>query len=66
MTNLQRLTLERLADFFGVDTTAAQGLDGSALDAWIEAAEDDVFQKEHAALVDGWAQWVARGSQSKG
>ena len=34
-----QITLARLADVFGVDTTTAQGLAGAELAAWLEQAE---------------------------
>ena len=45
-----QLTLQRLADVFGVDTTPAQGLAGADLAAWLDAAEDKVFYRELAEL----------------
>lgn len=45
-----QLTLQRLADVFGVDTTPAQGLAGGELAAWLEQAEDQVFHGELAEL----------------
>ena len=33
-----QLTLQRLADVFGVDTTPAQGLSSAELAAWLDAA----------------------------
>ena len=45
-----QLTLQRLADVFGVDTTPAQGLAGAELAAWLDAAEDKVFYRELAEL----------------
>ena len=41
-----QLTLQRLADVFGVDTAPAQGLSGAELAAWLDAAEDKVFHRE--------------------
>lgn len=41
-----QLTLQRLSDVFGVDTTPAQGLSGAELAAWLDAAEDRVFHRE--------------------
>lgn len=45
-----QLTLARLAGEFGVDIAPAQGLAGAALAAWLEQAEDQVFQRELAEL----------------
>ena len=45
-----QITLQRLADVFGVDTTPAQGLAGAELAAWLDAAEDRVFHRELAEL----------------
>jgi hypothetical protein len=45
MTELQTIMLTRLRLEFDVDTTPADGLDGAALDAWIELAEDDLFER---------------------
>ena len=44
------ITLQRLADVFGVDIAPAQGLAGAALAAWLELMEDEVFQRELAEL----------------
>lgn len=45
MTDLQTIMLRRLGSEFDVDTTPANGLEGAALDAWIEQAEDELFEK---------------------
>ncbi len=45
MTNFQNIMLRRLRLEFDVDTTPAQGLEGTALDAWIEGAEDALFEE---------------------
>ncbi len=45
MTELQTIMLTRLRREFDVDTTPADGLEGAALDAWIELAEDDLFER---------------------
>ena len=45
MTELQTIMLTRLRLEFDVDTTPADGLDGAALDQWIELAEDDLFER---------------------
>ena len=45
MTELQTIMLTRLRREFDVDTTPADGLDGAALDQWIELAEDDLFER---------------------
>ena len=39
MTELQTIMLTRLRLEFDIDTTPADGLEGAALDAWIERAE---------------------------
>jgi hypothetical protein len=45
MTELQTIMLTRLRLEFDVDTTPADGLEGAALDQWIERAEDELFEK---------------------
>ena len=45
MTEFQTIMLRRLSAEFDVDTTPADGLEGAALDAWIELAEDDLFER---------------------
>lgn len=45
MTELQTIMLRRLSAEFDVDTTPATGLEGEALDAWIERAGDDLFER---------------------
>ena len=45
MNNFQTIMLRRLSAEFDVDVTPAQGLVGAALDAWIERAEDDLFEE---------------------
>ncbi len=45
MTELQTIMLTRLRLEFDVDTTPADGLEGAALDQWIELAEDDLFER---------------------
>ena len=45
MTELQTIMLTRLRLGFDVDTTPADVLEGAALDAWIELAEDDLFER---------------------
>ena len=45
MTELQTIMLTRLRLEFDVDTTPADGLEGAALAAWIELAEDDLFER---------------------
>ena len=37
--------LRRLSAEFDVDVTPAQGLVGADLDAWIERAEDELFEE---------------------
>ena len=45
-----QITLQRLADVFGVNTTTAQDLASAKLAAWLEQAEDQVFHRELAEL----------------
>ena len=45
-----QITMQRLADVFGVDTTPAQGLAGAELAAWLDAVEDKLFHRELAEL----------------
>ncbi len=45
MNNFQTIMLRRLSAEFDVDLTTAQGLEGAALDAWIERAEDALFEE---------------------
>ena len=45
MTELQTIMLRRLSAEFDIDTTPADGLEGAALDQWIERAEDELFEK---------------------
>ena len=45
MTEFQTIMLRRLSAEFDVDTTPADGLEGAALDQWIERAEDDLFER---------------------
>ena len=45
MTEFQTIMLTRLRLEFDVDTTPADVLEGAALDAWIELAEDDLFER---------------------
>ena len=40
MTEAQRLHLDAMAEGFGMSTSEAAALDGAALDAWIDEAED--------------------------
>ena len=44
------ITLAALRDSFGVDVSPAAGLHGQELAAWLEQAEDAVFEREHAEL----------------
>ena len=44
------LTLATLRDRFGVDVAPAAGLHGQELAAWLELAEDEVFNRELAEL----------------
>lgn len=48
--NEMALTLAALRDGFGVDVAPAQHLHGQELAAWLEQAEDAVFEREHAEL----------------
>lgn len=50
MTEYQTIMLRRLSLEFGVDVTPAQGLEGAALDAWIEAAADALFEQLMATM----------------
>ena len=45
MNNFQTIMLRRLRAEFDVDVTPAQGLVGADLDAWIERAEDELFER---------------------
>ena len=45
MTEFQTIMLTRLRLEFDIDTTPADGLEGAALDQWIERAEDDLFER---------------------
>ena len=45
-----QITLQRLAGEFCVDIAPAQGLAGAELAAWLEQAEDQVFNRELAEL----------------
>lgn len=45
-----QITVETLRLDFGVDVTPAKGLHGAELQAWLEQAEDAVFEREHAEL----------------
>ena len=47
-TGYQAIMLLRLNKEFGVDTSPAQALSGKALDAWIDAASDELFEREYA------------------
>ncbi|SER38377.1 hypothetical protein [Giesbergeria anulus] len=53
----QATMLLRLNKEFGVDTASAQALTGAALDDWIEAATEALFEREHAEFK---AQLAAR------
>ena len=48
--NEMALTLAALRDSFCVDVAPAQHLHGQELAAWLEQAEDAVFEREHAEL----------------
>ena len=58
--HLETLHLETLRLEFGVDTSPAAGLTGEALRAWLEAAEDAVFEREHAELRAQRSQYRTR------
>ena len=47
-TGLQAIMLLRLEREFHVDTSPAAPLSGTALDAWIDAASDELFEREYA------------------
>lgn len=47
-TGYQAIMLRRLDKEFGVDTGPAAPLSGTALDAWIDAASDELFEREYA------------------
>ena len=42
-TQYQRTRLESMAKSFGLDVSEAQHLSGPELDAWLSAAEDELF-----------------------
>ena len=48
-TQYQRTRLESMAKSFGLDVSEAQHLSGQALDQWLDAAEDRLFE---AGLAD--------------
>jgi len=43
VTEVQKILLARLRLEFDVDTSPADGLEGAALDAWIDQAERDLL-----------------------
>jgi hypothetical protein len=43
-------TLAALRDLSGVDVSPAQGWHGEELAAWLEQAEDALFESEHSEL----------------
>lgn len=45
-----QITLATLRDSFGVDVAPALELHGQALAEWLDQAEDQVFEREHAEL----------------
>ena len=45
-----QITLAALQAEFGVDVAPTAGLHGQELAAWLEHAEDAVFEREHAEL----------------
>ena len=45
-----QITLATLQAEFGVDVAPAQELHGQELAAWLEKAEDEVFEREHAEM----------------
>lgn len=54
------ITLATLRESFGVDVAPAAGLHGQELAAWLEAAEDAVFEREHAELRAQRSQYRTR------
>ena len=48
--NEMQITLAALRNSFGADVAPAQGLRDQELAAWLERAEDDVCEREHAEL----------------
>ena len=44
------ITLAALRDSFGVAVSPAAGVLGQEMTAWLEHAEDAVFEREHAEL----------------
>ena len=63
---VQRLNLETLRLEFGVDTSPAAGLTGEALRAWVDAADDAVFEREHAELRAQRSQYRTRPADDGG
>ena len=59
----QAILLMRLQKEFGVDTAPAAGLSGQALTAWIDAAEEEAFEREFAEFQ---AETAAFKAQFKG
>ena len=59
----QAILLMRLEKEFGVDTAPAAGLSGQALTAWIDAAEEEAFEREFAEFQ---AETAAFKAQFKG
>ncbi|MGN8004037.1 hypothetical protein ACTJKQ_12665 [Acidovorax sp. 22279] len=45
-----RITLQTLTLQFGADTTPARGLCGSELEAWLNQAEDELFDQLFSRL----------------
>ena len=50
-TEYQRTRLESMAKSFGLDVSEAQHLSGQALDQWLDAAEDRLFEAGLADLL---------------
>ena len=58
-TSYQQARLDGMAQGFGVDVEPAEHLTGKALDAWLNAAEDALFDK---CLKDLGAMRAERGA----
>lgn len=56
--NEMQITLAALRDSFGVDVVPALELHGQKLAAWLEQAEDAVFEREHAELRAQRDSWL--------
>ena len=76
MTDAQRLHLDAMAEGFGMSTSEAAALDGAALDAWIDEAEDamawalDLWEPDDGQRVQRvppqWSPLVVRGQHPQG